>query len=248
MKALVFAAGLGTRLKPLTDKMPKALVPVGGEPLIKGVLNKLTDSGYNEIVINVHHFADQIVNYLETCDFFGAKISFSDERDLLRETGGGIRHAEPLLTASGPEPFIVHNVDIVSNLDLRWFMREFLSNDALCASRGKKLISDILVSDRETSRYFLFDDNDNLVGWTNVATGEVKSPFAELDVAKCRKLAFAGIHAISPDIFPLMRTWPEKFSIVDFYLSICDKYVVKGVQMPGLQIKDVGKIEDLKMI
>lgn len=248
MKALVFAAGLGTRLKPLTDNMPKALVPIGGEPLLKGVLNKLISSGYNNIVINIHHFAEQIEEYLRVNNNFNANISLSDERDLLRDTGGGIKHAEPLLCALGSEPFLVHNVDIISNLDLRWFMDQFGSNEERCASEGKELIANILVSDRETSRYFLFDDNDNLVGWTNVATGEVKSPFTGLDVSKCHKLAFAGIHLISPKIFPLMKDWPQKFSIVDFYLSICDKVVIKGVQMAGLQIKDVGKIGDLKDI
>ncbi len=121
MKALIFAAGLGTRLKPLTDTMPKALVPVGGKPLLRHVLDKLIAAGYDDIVINVHHFADQIREYVAANDSFGVKIAFSDETDLLRETGGGIRHAEPLLApADAPdthEPFLVHNVDILSNLD-----------------------------------------------------------------------------------------------------------------------------------
>ena len=186
MKALVFAAGLGTRLKPLTDTMPKALVPVAGEALLSRVMRKLTAAGYDDIVINVHHFADQIRDYVAAHDDFGVKVSFSDETDLLRETGGGIRHAAPLL--AGDEPFLVHNVDILSNLDLTWFRAQHQPGD----------LSTILVSDRPTQRYFLFDEEGLLVGWTNLATGEVRSPYAGIDPDCCTRLAFAGIHCISP--------------------------------------------------
>lgn len=243
MKALIFAAGLGTRLKPLTDTMPKALVPINGTPLLKTVLTKLIEGGYDDIVINVHHFAEQIEQYLNSCNNFGVRIRLSDERDLLRETGGGIRHAAPILVSPTPTPFLVHNVDIISNLDLKWFEHEYRT--ASVENGEDKLIATILVSSRATTRYFLFDDNCNLVGWTNIATGEIKTPFTDIDVSKCTKLAFAGIHYISPAIFSLMKEWPEKFSIVDFYLSICDKYVIKGVQMAHLEMHDVGKIADL---
>ena len=236
MKALVFAAGLGTRLKPLTDTMPKALVPVGGKPLLQHVLEKLIAAGYDDIVVNVHHFADQIRDYVAENQNFGVKISFSDETDLLRETGGGIRHAEPLL--AGDEPFLVHNVDILSNLDLAWFRAQHRPGD----------LATILVSDRPTQRYFLFDDDGLLVGWTNLATGEIRSPWPGIDPDQCTRLAFSGIHYISPDIFPLMRPWPEKFSIVDFYLDVCRTRAVRAAVMPGLVLHDVGKLSELDCI
>lgn len=237
MKALVFAAGLGTRLKPLTDTTPKALVPVGSVALLERVMRKLVAAGYNDIVINVHHFADQIRDFVAAHDNFGVKVSFSDETDLLRETGGGIRHAAPLLEG-GSEPFLVHNVDILSNLDLAWFRAQHQAGD----------LSTILVSDRPTQRYFLFDDAGLLVGWTNIATGEVRSPYAGIDPDCCTRLAFAGIHCISPDIFPLMRDWPEKFGIVDFYLSVCRTHAIRAAVMPGLVLHDVGKVSELSLL
>ena len=236
MKALVFAAGLGTRLKPLTDTMPKALVPVNGVPLLQQVVEKLEAAGYDEIVINVHHFADMIRDFVATHDSFGVRISFSDETDLLRETGGGIRHAAPLL--KGDEPFLVHNVDILSNLDLAWFRAQHRPGD----------LSTILVSDRPTQRYFLFDEDGLLVGWTNLATGEVRSPWPGIDPDRCTRLAFSGIHYISPAIFPLMHDWPEKFPIVDFYLAVCRTHAVRAAVMPGLVLHDVGKLSELTFI
>lgn len=236
MKALVFAAGLGTRLKPLTDTMPKALVPVNGVPLLQQVVEKLVAAGYDEIVINVHHFADMIRDFVATHDSFGVRITFSDETDLLRETGGGIRHAAPLL--KGDEPFLVHNVDILSNLDLAWFRAQHRPGD----------LSTILVSDRPTQRYFLFDEDGLLVGWTNLATGEVRSPWPGIDPDRCTRLAFSGIHYISPAIFPLMHDWPEKFSIVDFYLAVCRTHAVRAAVMPGLVLHDVGKMSELTFI
>ena len=233
MKALIFAAGLGTRLKPLTDTMPKALVPVGGKPLLEHVVGKLIAAGYDELVINIHHFADKIRDYVAAHNNWGVKVEFSDETDLLRETGGGIRHAAPLL--DGPDPFLVHNVDILSNLDLTWFRAQHRQED----------LATILVSARETQRYFLFDDEMRLVGWTNIATGEVRSPYAGIDPDQCTRLAFSGIHCISPAIFPLMRDWPEKFGIVDFYLSICRTHAVRAAVMPGLELHDVGKLSQL---
>ena len=233
MKALIFAAGLGTRLRPLTDTMPKALVPVAGKPLLEHVAGKLVAAGYDDLVINVHHFADQIRAYAAARGDWGVHVAFSDETDLLRETGGGIRHAEPLL--AGTEPFLVHNVDILSNLDLAWFRAQHRPGD----------LATILVSDRPTQRYFLFDDDGRLVGWTNLATSMVRSPYPGIDPDQCTRLAFSGIHLISPDIFPLMREWPEKFPIVDFYLSVCRTHAVRAAVMPGLELHDVGKLAEL---
>lgn len=233
MKALIFAAGLGTRLKPLTDTMPKALVPVGGKPLLEHVASKLAAAGYDELVINIHHFAGQIREYAAARGNWGVHVAFSDETDLLRETGGGIRHAEALL--AGEHPFLVHNVDILSNLDLAWFRAQHRPED----------LATLLVSERETSRYFLFDQARRLVGWTNLQTGEVRSPYAGIDPDQCIPLAFSGIHCISPAIFPLMREWPEKFSIVDFYLSVCRTHGIRAAVMPGLELHDAGKLSQL---
>jgi len=236
MKALVFAAGLGTRLKPITDTMPKALVPVGGTPLLQQLMEKLVAAGYDRIVINVHHFADMIRDFVAAHEGFGAQVSFSDETDLLRETGGGLRHAAPLLTSDGSEePFLVHNVDILSNLDLAWFRAQHRNGD----------LATLLVSERDTSRYFLFDEDGLLVGWTNISTGEIRSPYPGIDPDSCKRLAFSGIHSISPAIFPLMRDWPEKFSLVDFYLSVCRTHAIRAAVMPGLRLRDVGKLSQL---
>ena len=233
MKALIFAAGLGTRLKPLTDTMPKAMVPVQGEPLLAHVLRKLKHAGCKEAVVNVHHFADQISDYLATHDF-GLSVSISDERDQLLETGGGIKKAAHLLGSS--EPFLVHNVDILSNLDLAAFY----------ALHKPERLATLLVSERETQRYLLFNAENRLVGWTNIKTGEVKSPYADLDVSACQKLAFAGIHVISPAIFPLMESWQGQFSIIDFYLSVAASSLIIGEKVPNLQLVDVGKMDSLE--
>ena len=238
MKALIFAAGLGTRLRPITDTMPKALVPVGGKPLLEHVATKLIAAGYDELVINVHHFADQIRDHVAERGNWGVKVAFSDETDLLRETGGGIRHAAPLLAgenASSGQPFLVHNVDIISNFDPAWFRAQHQAGD----------LATILVSERETQRYFLFDEDNRLVGWTNLATGEVRSPWPGIDPDQCKRLAFAGIHLIDPAIFPLMKDWPEKFPIVDFYLAVCRTHTVRAVVQPGLELHDVGKLSQL---
>ncbi len=231
MKAMIFAAGLGTRLKPLTDTMPKALVPVNGEPMLKMVLDRLIAAGYDDIVINIHHFASQIRDYIAANDSFGVRINFSDESELLRDTGGGIKFAEPLLGKD--EPFLVHNVDIDSNLDFGWF-REHHRDDA---------VATLLVSPRETSRYLLFDDQMRLVGWQNIKTGEIRSPYGGIDPDQCTPLAFSGIHYAGPSVFPLMPDFPDVFSIIDFYLSICRTHIVRGVVPDGFKVRDLGKIE-----
>lgn len=233
MKAMIFAAGLGTRLKPLTDTMPKALVPVNGEPMLKMVLDRLIAAGYDDIVINIHHFASQIRDYVAANGNFGVRISFSDESDMLRDTGGGIKFAEPLLGKD--EPFLVHNVDIDSNLDFGWF-REQHRNDAAAT---------LLVSSRKTSRYLLFDDQMRLVGWQNIQTGEIRSPYGGIDPDQCTPLAFSGIHYASPSIFPLMQDFPDVFGIIDFYLSICRTNVVRGVVPDGFKVRDLGKIDSV---
>ena len=245
MRAMIFAAGLGTRLKPITDTMPKALVPVCGQPLLYHVITKLVAAGYDDLVVNVHHFPDQIIHYLHSHDF-GARIAVSDERDFLRETGGGIKYARPLLLNEqipgqagndGNEPFLVHNVDIVSNLDLGWLREQF---------REGALVT-LVASERKTQRYFLFDEDYRLKGWTNIATGEVRSPFPDIDPDRCRKLAFAGIHLMSPAIFDAFDRYGfgDRFSIVDFYLRACADYPIYAAVPPDFQLVDVGKFDAL---
>ena len=235
-RAFILAAGLGTRLKPLTDRMPKALVPVGGVPLLEQLFIRLKDAEYDEIVVNVHHFADMIEDFLAEKGNFGLSVKISDERDILRETGGAIRHAAPLLQ-SPEDRFLVHNVDILSDLDLEWFDAQFAA--------GQGQLADLLVTDRKTSRYLLFDDSMRLVGWTDIRTGEVRSPYPGIDPEACRRLAFSGISNLSTAILPLMESWPERFSIIDFYLSVCDKYTIRGIEADGVSIFDAGTKVDI---
>lgn len=231
-RAMVFAAGLGTRLKPITDTMPKALVPVAGKPLLEHTLEKLKDSGIRDVVINVHHFADMIEEWVNQHPM-GMNVWFSDERAALLETGGGIKHAAHLLK-DATEGFLIHNVDILSNADLRALQ---------LFAHGKSAA--LLVSERQTSRYLLFDDDMRLVGWTNIQTGEVKSPYPNLDAKKYRRFAFAGIHVMNPSLFAHFSKWPDKFSIIDFYLSICNQHPIYGYVQSGLQLMDVGKMETI---
>lgn len=235
MKAMIFAAGLGTRLRPLTDSQPKALVRVGGKPLLEHVIGRLKAAGFNEIVVNVHHFGQQIIDFLRQHDNFGVHIDISDERDALLDTGGGIRKATPFL--SGDEPFLVHNVDILSDLDLRAFY------DAHCQSGA---MASLLTSRRETSRYLLFDAADRLCGWKNVKTGEVKSPYPDFHADDYTPLAFDGIHVLSPQVLRLMEGWTGKFSIIDFYLSIASTHRLCAYHPDNLHWLDVGKIDALE--
>ena len=221
-QAMIFAAGLGTRLKPLTDTMPKALVRVGGQPLLWHVIQKLKASGYERLVVNVHHFAEQIVDYLKANDNFGLDIRISDETDGLLETGGGIKKALPLFDSS--EPILIHNVDILSNLDL-----SALPTEAPL----------LVVSQRKTKRYLQFGDDMRLIGWKNIETGEVKG-------CEGRPLAFSGIHMFHPSLAPLLEDWPDRFPIMDFYLKVCADHVIRGFDAPHLQLLDVGKLDTLE--
>lgn len=232
MQAMIFAAGLGTRLKPLTDRIPKALVSVGGEPLLKRVIFQLKDAGFTRIVVNVHHFSQQIIDYLRENNNFGMDIRISDESDKLLETGGGIKKAWPLFDQT--EPILIHNVDILSNVNLQ----KFYQNAPLAAR--------LLVSERKTKRYLLFDDTMRLVGWTNIETGEVKSPYPGLNPKDYQMYAFSGIHMVAPSLFPLMADEPDKFPIMDFYLRHCDKVRIEGYVKNDLKLMDVGKQETLK--
>lgn len=227
---MIFAAGLGTRLRPLTDTMPKALVLVDGKPLLHHLLAKLQQADFTQVVVNVHHHAKQIKEYIATHDY-GMKIDISDESDMLLDTGGGLRKAAKLLI--GNEPILVHNVDILSNIDLRLLMM----------SHTTDLLSTVVVSRRETSRYLLFDNNNYLQGWTNTKTGEVKPQ--NLDTTLLHRAAFAGIHVVSPRIFELMQPYPDKFSIIDFYLQVIQDNRIAGYTPHNFAMLDVGKVDTL---
>lgn len=233
MKAMLFAAGLGTRLRPLTDTMPKALVPVGGCPLLDITVRNLISFGVNHIVVNVHHFSQQIIDYLEEHNY-GISISVSDESCDLLDTGGGLLKASSLfnLRSVAHERLLVHNVDILSNADLSWLHSRHPEADVL-----------LLVSKRKTSRFLLFDDDMHLVGWTNVSTGEVRSPHADIDPALCRQYAFSGIHCFGVHLFDDMRNngFSDKFSIIDYYLDACVRFDIRGVVSENLELLDVGK-------
>lgn len=236
--AMILCAGLGTRLRPLTDTMPKALVTYKGVPMLERLILKLKEAEFNRIVINVHHFADMICEFVSSKNNFGIDILFSDERDFLRDTGGGIKHAKHLLINedNSDAPILIHNVDIISDIDLKSFYENALKGDA---------IASLLVNDRQSSRYLLFEKGGELRlrGWTNVETGEIRSPLGSIDPLDYISLAFSGIHIISRKIFPLMEQCSEKFSIIDFYLSIAASYSVTGVSAPEkCLIKDVGKL------
>ncbi len=242
MQAMIFAAGLGTRLKPITDHMPKALVSVGGEPLIKHVIKKLISAGAERIVVNVHHFAQLITEYLNDNNNFNTDILVSDESEKLLDTGGGIKKAAPLFLEDNP--ILIHNVDILSNVDLRKFY------DTACRINTETGTTDadavLLVSQRKTKRYLLFNDDMRLVGWTNIETGEVRSPYPNLNPTSCRMYAFAGIHVISPRMFKMMdEEFPDKFGIIDFYLKACDRHTIKGYLKEDLKLLDVGKLNTL---
>lgn len=249
---MIFAAGLGTRLKPLTDHMPKALVRVGEEPLLKRVIFRLRDAGCDRIVVNVHHFASQIEDYLEANDNFGLDIRISDESQALLETGGGIKKARLLFDSR--YPILIHNVDILSNVDLRQFYsadRRMICQD--CGVPHVMAAATLLVSWRKTKRYLLFNNQMMLVGWMNIETGEVKSPWPELKAMSIEELqknfhayAFSGIHTYSPELFPLMDEWPDRFPIMDFYLKSCRRVAIKGIVKDDLRLMDVGKQETLR--
>ena len=242
MLSMIFAAGKGTRLKPLTDILPKALVPVADRPLLQHVLDRMSEAGADRVVVNVHHHARQIVNFLQLAQpAYPFPISISDESSLLLETGGAIKKARPLFAGQDGsiEPVLIHNCDILSNVSLNDFYRQAcLAGDAA-----------LLVSRRKTSRYLVFSDDMRLLGWTNIDTGEVKSPHAGLkeliEQGRVQLLAFSGIHVIGPALLARMDGEPDVFPIIDFYLRHCATASIQGITLPGMRLLDVGKLNTL---
>ena len=230
MKAMILAAGLGTRLKPMTDRMPKALAPVGGTPMLEHILLKIKATGFISVVLNIHHFGEQIIDFMLSNNNFGLKVDISDERDCLLDTGGGIKRASRFL--NGDEPFLVHNVDTFSNVDLKAMYRSHLESNALAT---------LLTKPYRKTRQLLFDKSQRLCAWQNRETGEVKTHIPNFDPSNVQAYAFGGIHIISPQIFQYMDEWPAKFSIIDFYLSACTQHPIRLYTETDLQLIDVGK-------
>lgn len=233
MKAMIFAAGLGTRLKPITDTIPKALVPIAGVPLIEHTVLKLKSAGFSDIIVNVHHFADQIIDFFKKKNNFGINIVISDERNRLLNTGGGIAYAADFFR--GEKAFLVHNVDILSNIDLNALCQCHLKNDSLAT---------LVVNNRETARYLLFDDELCMKGWTNIESKELR-PSSLKSAEAYRKLAFSGIQVLSSDVFELMKNYGELFSIMDFYISESLSHPIRAFIPEKYEMIDVGKINVL---
>jgi len=228
---MIFAAGLGSRLKPYTETMPKALVPVAGIPMLEILIKHLQDNGINNIIVNVHHFASHVIDFLKVNNNFGANIAISHEEELLLDTGGGLKKAAWFF--DDKKPFLVQNVDVISDLNYR---------DMLDFHNSKGALATLAVCKRETSRYFLFDEQMRLCGWENTKTGERKI-VCNKDFT-LRRFAFSGIHIIDPSIFSYMNQ-DGKFSIVDTYLDLAANHKIIGFEHNPENWVDMGKPEEL---
>jgi len=226
MKAIIFAAGLGTRLKPLTDNCPKALVPLNGKPLLWHAIKNLEKFGVKEIVVNIHHFGEQIIDFIDQ-NSFQATIIISDERDQLLDTGGGLLKAQPLL--EGNEPIIAVNVDVISSVDLTQVVEYHQKKNSLAT---------LVVRQRETSRYFLFDKQMQLTGWKNYSSGE--EIISSSHYTEYTPWAFSGIQVLSPDIFNAI-TETGKFSITPLYLRLAKEHKIVGFSDNSDFWLDLGK-------
>jgi len=231
MRAMIFAAGLGTRLRPLTDDRPKAMVELRGMPLLEITIRRLRYFGYRQIIINVHHYSKMIVDFLAQKKNFGIEITVSDETSMVLETGGGLQKAQWFFD---DEPFLVHNVDILTNLNYHELLKFHTNNNA---------IATLATRQRETSRYLLFDNNNVLAGWKNIKTGEVK--MSKGQETQTHPLAFSGIHVIDPKLF-VHFTSSGKFSIIDTYLHVAKTENIVGFDHTKGIWLDVGKPEALK--
>lgn len=229
---MIFAAGLGARLKPLTDVKPKALVEVKNIPLLEIAINKLITFGFDEIIINVHHFADMIIDFLKSKNNFGIRIEISDERDLLLNTGGGLKKASWFF--DNGKPFLVYNVDILSDIDLQKMYQFHQESNS---------IATLAVRNRSTQRYLLIGDENLLCGWQNIKSGEIKN--ARQTISSLHQLAYSGIQIINPNVFSLMPD-DKVFSIIDFYLSIAAKERITAFNHDETYWLDLGKIESLE--
>jgi N-acetyl-alpha-D-muramate 1-phosphate uridylyltransferase len=230
MKAMLLSAGFGTRLKPWTDKHPKALAIVNNKSLLQRNVEYLASFGITDIIINLHHFADQIKEAVGNANGWGSKISFSDETDAILETGGGLKRAASFFDTK--ESLVLMNVDILTDLDLYKMIDQH---------NKFKPLATLATTNRETSRYFLFGEDNTLCGWRNIKTGEEK---ISRESKTLTPKAFSGIHVISSDIFSLMKQ-EGKFSMVDVYLDLAKTYTIKSFDHSDSKFIDVGKPESI---
>ncbi|MDB4583588.1 nucleotidyltransferase family protein [Draconibacterium sp.] len=227
MKAMIFAAGLGTRLLEETSDKPKALVKIGGKTLLELAIEKLKNEGISEIVVNVHHFSELVVQYLAENDF-GIPIHISDETGKLLDTGGGLKKARVFF--NDDSPIVIYNVDIISSLNIQMVLKDHLKSNA---------IATVVVRNRKTQRYLKFNNEKRLVGWINKKTGKSKISISE-HFEESTEMAFSGIHIIQPELFNLMPS-ENKFSIINLYLEIAKNHLIKGYFDESDQWIDVGK-------
>lgn len=230
MKAMIFAAGLGTRFKPWTDSHPKALAIVNGKSLLQRNVEYLQLYGIRDVVVNIHHFPQQIISAIEKNKGWGSNIMISDESDEVLETGGGLLRAKNLL--QGDEPFVTLNADFLTDLNI---------NDLLKFHNLKKALISFGITNRKTSRYFLFDGDNRLCGWRNTSTGEEKISIAKDNL---KEMAYSCVVIFQPEIFDLV---PQrgKFSLVETYLSLAADYPIYGYDHTGDKLVDVGKPESV---
>jgi N-acetyl-alpha-D-muramate 1-phosphate uridylyltransferase len=233
MKAMIFSAGLGTRFKPWTDTNPKALAVVSGKTLLQRNIEYLQQYGIKDVLVNVHHFADQLIETIMKSKGWGSQTTISDERDELLETGGGLLKAKEFFTPG--EKFITCNADILTDLDI---------NKLLSFHNEKKALITFGVTRRKTSRYLLFDENDRLCGWRNATKGEDKISIPQ---NKYIEKAYSCVVVFEYDIFRLMeeKGFLGKFSLIDVYLSLAVDHLIQGYDHTGDRLVDVGKPESI---
>ncbi len=229
---MIFAAGLGTRLKPVTETIPKALVEVGGIPMIERVIHNLVSAGVTDIIINLHHFPEKIKHFIASKNQFNINISYSLESGQLLETGGGLMKAAHFF--DNGKPFIVHNADILTNLDITEMIKNQHRNNSLAT---------LFVQQRTSTRYLLFNNNNLLRGWVNKNTGEKID--TGIKMAKFRELAFNGIHIIDPKIFGMIKR-KGSFSIIPVYLELAKTQNIMAFEKNTAYYLDIGKPESLK--
>lgn len=227
---MIFAAGLGSRLHPLTNTKPKALVKYNGKTLLESSITYLKNGGVTEIIVNVHHFADQIISFINNTDF-GIPISISHEKNKLLETGGGLKFAQNFFDQS---PFIVYNVDVLTDLNLKELISYHQPNNS---------IATLVVRKRETNRYLLFDKEFRLNGWENRKSGEI---ILKRKSDNLESFAFSGIHIINPQIFDKIPTNWQCFSMIELYLHLANKNCINGFLDSSPKWLDIGKKEHLK--
>ena len=232
MQAFILAAGLGTRLQPLTNTLPKALVEVQGMPLIEIAIKNLVHQGATRIVVNIHHFADKLLTYIKSTHW-DAEILISDEREMLLDTGGGLKKAAPLFLPN--EPILVHNVDILTHIDFAKMIQQHADSMNLAT---------LAVSQRDTSRQLLFDTQHQLSGWQNSKTGETK--WVHQPITICEQKAFSGIAVVNPEILAMLPAADHPYSIIPSYLDLARNHRISYFEHSENDWLDVGKPETLQ--